>query len=273
MMKRILSVIIMSCLFFCMTGCESAQMKAAKESYNTEKTRIEKQQTELTGLIEEVNAYLDKEPTPLMETDLTDLEEAVKKAEDEIVEIPKMPDTEKEINDLVKKELKKIDYSDTIEDIKTKKQHLEQSVLQFDQLNAPTQDFIISRLNEVESIKEISAVTEDNDPNGNLNKAGGYTSQVYFMDSAVDQSKVYGDTLIDKGTDCGGSVEVYKTVEDAQKRDVYLGAFDNTVFVSGSHIVVGTCVIRTSQYLTASQQQDLQQRIIDVLTRIDETKE
>ncbi|MBP3872014.1 MAG: hypothetical protein J6E46_13680 [Faecalicoccus sp.] len=270
-MKRILSAVIILCML--LTGCESDQMKAAKESYNTEKTRIEKQQTELNDLIKEINAYLDEDPIPLMEEDLTNLQEAVKKAEDEIVEIPPMPDSEKEINDLVDQQLKKIDYSKTIEDLQTKKENLEQSAAKFELLNAPSQDFIISRLKEVESIKEIEAVTEDNDPNGNLNKAGGYTSQVYFLDSAVDQSKVYGDTLIDKGTDCGGSVEVYKTVEDAQKRDVYLGAFDNTVFVSGSHIVVGTCVIRTSQYLTASQQQDLEQRIIDALTRIDEKKD
>lgn len=34
-------------------------------------------------------------------------------------------------------------------------------------------------MKKVKAIKDISSVTEDNDPNGNLNKPGGYTAQVY----------------------------------------------------------------------------------------------
>ena len=74
--------------------------------------------------------------------------------------------------------------------------------------------------------------------------------------------------IVDAGCDGGGTVEVFATVEDAQERDEYLGAFDGSFLTVGSHAVFGTCVVRTSPYLTASQQQAMQQAIVDSLTRL-----
>ena len=124
---------------------------------------------------------------------------------------------------------------------------------------------IIKCLQKVPCIIEIEAVTEDNDPIGQLNKPGGYTALVYFSYALVDQQEVYGDDLIDKGTDAGGCIEVYTTEKDANKRNEYLAAFDGGVLSSGSHKVVGTCVIRTSDELTISQQQLLESNIIFAL--------
>lgn len=56
-------------------------------------------------------------------------------------------------------------------------------------------------------------------------------------------------------------------VGDAEKRNDYLASFDGGILSSGSHSVLGTCVIRTSTYLKASQQQALEQALIDALTR------
>ena len=126
----------------------------------------------------------------------------------------------------------------------------------------------IECLKKVENIVDISAVTEDNDPNGNLNKAGGYTAQVYFSSDLVNQSEVYGASLIEKGTDAGGSIEVYANVEDATARNEYLASFDGGIFASGSHTVVGTALVRTSDELPASQQQTLEANIITALTEI-----
>lgn len=123
-------------------------------------------------------------------------------------------------------------------------------------------------MKKVENIVDISAVTEDNDPNGNLNKAGGYTAQIYFSSDLVNQSEVYGTSLIEKGTDAGGSIEVYANVEDATTRNEYLASFDGGIFASGSHTVVGTVLVRTSDELTASQQQTLEANIIAALTEI-----
>ena len=134
-----------------------------------------------------------------------------------------------------------------------------------DVLYAPSENYVIACLEKVPGILEIAAVTEDNDPNGNLNKQGGYTSLVYFSYSLVDQAEVIGDDLIDKGTDAGGSVEVYTTVEYANRRNEYLSAFDGGALTSGSHIVVGTMVVRTSDELKASQQKLLESNVIYAL--------
>ncbi|CAD0144417.1 protein of unknown function [Streptococcus thermophilus] len=86
-----------------------------------------------------------------------------------------------------------------------------------------------------------------------MNKPGGYTSAIYFTDSEV-QDQIDGSDIIAKGTDAGGQIEVYKSPEEAQKRNTYLSAFDGAgLFNSGSHEVCGTCVIRTSSKLTATQ--------------------
>ena len=54
---------------------------------------------------------------------------------------------------------------------------------------------------------------------------GSYTAAVYFADNEVT-NPVAGADLVAKGTDAGGCVEVYKTAEDAKKRNDYLSAFD-----------------------------------------------
>ena len=97
-------------------------------------------------------------------------------------------------------------------------------------------------------------VTEDNDPNKMLNIDGGYVSCVYFTLSSIPQEVVKGDTIIEKGTDAGGAIEIYRTVEDAKQRVEYLKSFDNTLIVSGSYDIIGTVVIRTSYLLSKEDQ-------------------
>ena len=53
-----------------------------------------------------------------------------------------------------------------------------------------------------------------------------YTAAVYFADNEVT-NPVAGADLVAKGMDAGGCVEVYKTAEDAKKRNDYLSAFDS----------------------------------------------
>ena len=132
----------------------------------------------------------------------------------------------------------------------------------------------MQRILTVDDVVDARAVTEDQDPNGNLHKAGGSTSTIYFESKKVDQSKVYvsgdyKDVLIDKGTDAGGAIEVYSTVEDAEKRRDYLATYDGTIFANGTHTVIGTVLVRTSNELTASQQKELEQKVIEALTKLD----
>ncbi|MBQ8290440.1 MAG: hypothetical protein IJY01_06210 [Clostridia bacterium] len=133
-------------------------------------------------------------------------------------------------------------------------------------VTAPSEDYVIECLEKVPGVLEIEAVTEDTDPMKNLNKPGWYTAHVYFSYELVNQDDVYGDDLIDKGTDAGGSIEVYKTKSEANERNEYLSAFDGGVLDSGSHTVIGTLVVRTSDELTASQQKLLESNIIATLT-------
>ena len=81
---------------------------------------------------------------------------------------------------------------------------------------------------------------------------------------------VPGADLVAKGTDAGGCVEVYKTAEEAKKRNDYLSAFDGlpTVINPGSHSVYGRVVIRVAASLTASQQNALTQKLYEKLIEI-----
>ena len=123
-----------------------------------------------------------------------------------------------------------------------------------DPLLNPSGVWIIEKLKTVSYIDEIEAVTEATDDNKMLNKPGGYTSCTYFTSYLVDQDDVIGDTPIEKGTDGGGCIEVFKTATDANKRNAYLATFDGTILDSGSHKVYGSIIIRTSSELTATQQ-------------------
>ncbi|WP_274940905.1 peptidoglycan-binding domain-containing protein [Chordicoccus furentiruminis] len=138
---------------------------------------------------------------------------------------------------------------------------------------SPTDDFVISRLKLIGSITDMEAVTEDHDPNGLLHKQGGYTGCIYFRDSAVNWSQLYvgTDDVIEVGTEGGGCIEIYGDAAGAEARNTYLAGFDGSLIASGSHKVLGTCIVRTSNKLTASQQNDLTDRISLALTAKDPT--
>ena len=124
----------------------------------------------------------------------------------------------------------------------------------------PSEQFVISMLEELDVVTGVEAATEEHDPNGNLHKQEGYTAAVYFTTTYLDPATVPGDSIIDKGTTGGGQIEVYANVADAEKRDSYLAA----VFLSnGSHRVLGSMVIRTSDDLTATKQKELERIIVE----------
>ncbi len=138
------------------------------------------------------------------------------------------------------------------------------------QITNPTEEWVRSRLENVSKIVGREAVTPTNDPNGLLNKDGGYTSCVYFKVSGIDVSKIDGAGIIGKGTDAGGAIEVYSSLQDALNRCDYLAQFDDTLLYSGSYTIVGTMVIRTSYILTNNEQVDLTDEIIRAFTELKE---
>ena len=59
--------------------------------------------------------------------------------------------------------------------------YLEENGRILKQITAPSGEWVMNRLRNVDDVLEIQAVTPDNDPNGLLNKEnGGYTACIYF---------------------------------------------------------------------------------------------
>ena len=81
--------------------------------------------------------------------------------------------------------------------------------------------------------------------------------------------KRYGNDTVEQGTEGGGNIEVYANVEDAKARDEYLSLFDKATAINpGSHELYGTVIIRVSKYLTATQQKELTQQILQKLIEV-----
>ncbi len=267
MSRRWTTAILCTILCLGLTGCNS-EYKAAVADYEETVKTAEAKNLELDTATAEADTLIADKPTALDETLLPALETANTSAKAEKYDIGEMPVKTEEINAKVS-EMQAIDYTAVLQDLATAKEALEKSVAQYKQVDNPPESFVIGRLTTVEHVMDISAATENNDPNGHLGKAGGYTAQIYFSSDWVDQDDVYGDTIIEKGTQCGGSIEVYSTVEDAEKREEYLANFDGSVLASGSHAVIGTVLVRTSDELPASKQKELEASIIEALTTLE----
>lgn len=67
----------------------------------------------------------------------------------------------------------KPDYANVLEELRNALQSYQTSVQSLNQITAPADEFVIERLQGVDTITKIEAVTEDHDPNGQLNKQGG----------------------------------------------------------------------------------------------------
>ena len=133
------------------------------------------------------------------------------------------------------------------------------------QISNPTASWVISTIKQLKNISGSEAVTIDNDPNDMLGKEGGYTGCIYFSVESLSDSD--DKNAIEKGVDGGGAIEIYKTVDDAKARCEYLSQYDNTIFYSGSYVIIGTMVIRISYQLNAQEQFDITDSLIQVLTK------
>ena len=254
----------------------------------------------MTDAVKDAQAVIDSGAIPYDESTLSNLKDALASATDSEIEIPeKLPAEEKmeEVSDDLKKEelgiiaakaglklddLKAIsipdtpsvpDYDDIINNLETAVSEFNDSVSVMEQISAPSDDVVMKKLEKVETIEKMGAVTEDHDPNGKLGKQGGYIGCIFFRDSQVDQGKlsISGDREdpIDVGTQGGGAIEIFGNVDEAEARNAYLANFDGTILESGSHYVFGTMVIRTSAELTASQQTELTDKIKEAFLSVD----
>lgn len=245
----------------------------ATDEFNQAAKSLESRNAELDKAILDLQEVLKSGEAPL-DPSLTDAASAeIGLAQGERQEAPERPQSVEDIKSATKKLKRMGQYSDEIAGLQTAQFELEQSIKQLKQVTAPEESFVINRIQGVETISGVEAVTEDNDPNGNLGKAGGYTAAIYFSSNQVSPANLYltGEytPVVDAGCDGGGVIEVYATVEDAEKRNDYLSNFDGGILSSGSHSVLGTCVLRTSTHLKASQQKSLEEALTDALIRLD----
>lgn len=165
-----------------------------------------------------------------------------------------------------------VDYSDQQSTLESATTAYENSVKSLEQVTAPSDQFVMERLLKIDSISDIEEVTEDHDPNKGLHKAGSYIGAIYFADSHVDRSEVStlnGTDSIDVGTEGGGCIEIFANVDDAEKRLTYLSSFDGLPYASGSHEIIGTVLIRISNEMTATDQNELTEKIKDILTAVE----
>lgn len=138
------------------------------------------------------------------------------------------------------------------------------------QVTEPKEKFLVERAKTVKSVTAVEAATEKTDANTLMNKKGGYYAYVAMKSSLIDDSYDEGESPVEAGTEGGAVIEAFHTVKDAEARDTYLSGFDGAGMLSpGSHRVVGTLVIRTSDELSASDQKKLENRIVDALIKLE----
>lgn len=260
-------LILAACLAFSLTGCDS-EKRDAKSAFEAASAAVTEQNESLQAAADDLQAVLDEGKEPLNSETIDVANSAISDAQAAKYDIPEMASDTEDIKAQTA-ELEAVDFSNELKAINAAKSNYADSVKKMELVTQPTDSYVVKALKSCKHVVNVKAATEKNDPNGNLNKAGGYTAAVYFSSDWVDQSSVDGKDVIEKGTDCGGQVEVYATAEDAQKRSDYLATYDGTIFASGSHAVYGTCLIRTSDELTATQQKKLEKLVLDALTRID----
>ena len=87
---------------------------------------------------------------------------------------------------------------------------------------------------------------------------------------AAPAARENGADVVMIGTAGGGAVEVFSSREEAEKRAEYISFFQGSVMDAGSCTVEGTCLIRTSKYLSGDQQEKLTKKIREALLAVDD---
>ncbi|MEV8430956.1 hypothetical protein [Streptomyces chartreusis] len=119
--------------------------------------------------------------------------------------------------------------------------------------DALTAQQAVARLGKaIPELKLVQVYTEANDPNHLLGRPGGYTSKAAFSDSRIAAADVEG---LDKDAiERGGSVEVFKTEDEAKSRAKYIETIAKSMpSATEYHYIVGGILIRVSNLLTPTQ--------------------
>ncbi len=268
------------------------------DEYNVKIDEIISANSKLESSISSANKVLAEGNTPYDKSTVDRITEAVEDAEGKKTNVPEIKDYELEleaesiiaetddvksasalVNEklvMIKDSIQNIenenrqlalpDYQKMIEEIEDAIKQYETSCIIQNQITYPTQEFVVGKIEALDNVSVIACVSEDNDPNGKLGTEGGYTAQIFFSSALLKTEDISTDELFDIGTDAGGSIEVYATVEDAVARNDYLASFDGLEYDTGKHTVLGTMVVRVSTNLTTTKQDMLSDELIEALT-------
>lgn len=259
MKKKILIITLVLCCLS-VSGCVSKKKKALIKKFDKQVTCLEKNNGLMEKEINKLRKQIKSKDEPLDVSLIEKSSNLIKQYKKDIKDKPSRPFKEEAIS----KEVNKLEKYNKNKDkqlmnIKKVNKQFSDSIKQRKQLTNPSEKFVKERLKNINEVMEIEAVNEDNDPNGKLNKQGGYTSTVYFTLKQVNQKEFEEmgcKSVIDKGTDGGGAIEVYRNEQDAKSRNDYLASFDASLN-SGYHQVLGTVVVRVSNKLSASKQKQV----------------
>lgn len=244
--------------------------KDATHNFEVVSNKLERMNNELDSLIQKSENVVETEDIALNEETRAILKGAISDAKQARKEVSRKPLLAKDI-EIATNMMEQVDYTDIVKSLEEKYIDFDKSIKQYKLVDNPTEEYLLSRLKTVKGIFNITAYTEETDTNKYLNKAKWYYSKIVFQHEDVQHSAIeYGHPIEEVGNPAGGCVEAFKTVEDAERRNQELQSQEGTVRSPGSHKVIGTVLVRTSDDLTTAKQKELEQAIIDALTYIEE---
>lgn len=112
--------------------------------------------------------------------------------------------------------------------------------------------------NNIGSIQKIVTVTEDNDPNDKIGRPNGYVSAAVIYDSGADCGE-------DLGVDCGATVEVWPSADDAKARSDYIQGIlkDAPILGSEYNYLEGAALLRVTGGIKPTVAKEYQDALAD----------
>lgn len=278
----------------------SPDYKQATIAFSDKCAEIEAKNAELQTAIDTLQSVIDLGEKPYDATKITDANSAINNGKIALVSIPTwdkaMPKESSEYNFLqtnkMKEEISSItaattelneltnslqipDYTEVIAGIGDAQSKLERSIKQMKQVTCPDESFVLQRVTNIRDAAgmiDVISLTEDNDPENYIGKAGWYTVKVVFHHKDVEHYGLDNGllTLNEVGNPAGGCIEVYRTEEDVQRRADELKSQEGTVRSPGARAICGTVLVRVSDDLKASYQQELLELIVAELIRLED---
>ncbi len=267
----VVSLIIIIAIILGLTVFNS-NWKDASHDFKVVSNKLERMNNELDSLIAKSEKIVKTKDKALEEEKRAILKGTISDAKEKREDVLRKPLLTKNIENATSK-MEEIDYTEIVKLLEEKYNDFDKSIKQYKLVDNPTEKYLLSRLKNVKGIFNITAYTEETDVDKRLNKSKWYYSKIAFQHKDVKNSAIeYGFSIEEIGNPAGGCVEAFKTVEDAQRRNNELKSLEGTVRRPGSHKVIGTILIRTSDDLSATKQKELETAIIEALTYIEEDK-